>query len=98
MAKTAKKTESFEKQLSRLEEIVRGLEGGELPLEDSLRVFEEGVKLARGCHERLGEAERRVELLLQDGIGGTRTEPFAEDDILEDEDDLEADLESEDLA
>ena len=76
----AKKAPAFEKQLERLEEIVRLLENGDLPLEDSLRSFEEGVKLARGCHERLGEAERRVELLLEEAGGDLRTQPFAEED------------------
>jgi exodeoxyribonuclease VII small subunit len=76
----AKKTEAFETQLKRLEEIVRNLEGGQLPLEDSLKIFEEGVKLSRTCHDRLSAAERRVELLLQDSQGGLITEPFPEDD------------------
>ena len=75
-----KKPPAFEKQLERLEEIVRLLEDGELPLEDSLRSFEEGVKLARSCHERLGEAERRVELLLEEADGTLRTETFPEED------------------
>ncbi len=85
----AKKTEAFEKQLKRLEEIVRALEDGQLPLEESLKVFEEGVRLARTCHEKLGEAERRVELLLEDGMGNLSTEPFPEDDDVEADEGLE---------
>ena len=53
----AKKSDSFEAQLKRLEEIVKSLEGGQLALEESLKLFEEGVRLSRQCHERLGEAE-----------------------------------------
>ena len=48
----------FETALARLEEIVRKLETGELPLEQSLRLFEEGVKLSRLCNRQLDEAER----------------------------------------
>lgn len=74
----AKKIETFEVQLKRLEEIVKQLEGGQLALEDSLKVFEEGVRLSRSCHEKLSSAERRVELLLQDPGGAIVTEPFTE--------------------
>lgn len=55
---------SFETTLSRLNEIVERLERGELPLEDSLRLFEEGIRLARTAQSRLDSAERRVEELL----------------------------------
>jgi exodeoxyribonuclease VII small subunit len=77
------KKDAFETQLKRLEEIVKQLEGGQLPLEDSLRIFEEGVRLSRNCHEKLSAAERRVEVLLQEG-GAIVTEPFTE--ALDDED------------
>jgi exodeoxyribonuclease VII small subunit len=55
---------SFEDSIRRLGEIVEALEGGELPLEESLRLFEEGVRLARTSQSRLDRAERRVEELL----------------------------------
>ena len=55
---------SFEDSLKRLCEIVERLESGELPLEDSLRLFEEGIQLARASQARLDAAERRVEELL----------------------------------
>lgn len=55
---------SFEASLERLGAIVEHLEGGELPLEEALRLFEEGVKLARAAQTRLDDAERRVEELL----------------------------------
>lgn len=55
---------SFEDSIRRLGEIVETLENGELPLEDSLRLFEEGVKLARASQAKLDRAEKRVEELL----------------------------------
>jgi exodeoxyribonuclease VII small subunit len=55
---------SFEDSIRRLGEIVEALESGELPLEDSLRLFEEGVKLARASQAKLDSAEKRVEELL----------------------------------
>ena len=70
----------FEASLSRLEEIVTELEGGELPLEQSLKLFEEGIKLARICHARLEEAERKIEVLLKDKSGKMTTKPFEEEE------------------
>jgi len=61
----------FEDCLARLEQIVAALEAGNLPLEDSLKVFEEGVSLARHCTKYLDEAERRIELLAKDESGAT---------------------------
>ena len=58
---------SFEAALERLEGIVRKLETGELPLDDSLQAFEEGVRLSTYCHRRLDEVEKKVQLLLADG-------------------------------
>ena len=66
----------FEAALARLEEIVTELESGELGLEQSLKLFEEGVKLARVCNARLEEAERKVEVLLKDKNGKMTTKPF----------------------
>ena len=60
---------SFEAQLASLERVVRELERGDLPLERSLELFELGVRLSRECQERLAEAERRIEVLLQDDAG-----------------------------
>lgn len=67
---------AFEDLLSRLATIVDELERGELPLERSLAVFEEGVKLSRLAKERLDDAERRVEVLLDSG----ETRPLTEDE------------------
>lgn len=66
----------FEDALARLEQIVDTLEAGNLPLEDSLKAFEEGIGLARRCARYLEEAEKRVELLTKDETGLLRTEPF----------------------
>jgi exodeoxyribonuclease VII small subunit len=67
----------FEDCLARLEQIVAALEAGNLPLEDSLKVFEEGVALARRCTKYLDEAERRIEMLVKDESGATTTKPLA---------------------
>ena len=56
----------FEKVMERLEEIVQTLEKGDLPLEDSLKVFEEGIRLSSLCMAKLDEAEKRVEILVKD--------------------------------
>ena len=66
---TRKEGATFEAQLASLERIVRELERGDLPLERSLELFEQGVKLSRECQERLNEAERRIEVLLRDHSG-----------------------------
>ena len=69
---------NFEAALARLEEIVKKLETGDLPLEQSLKLFEEGVKLSRLCNKRLEEAERKVEILLKDKAGNIVAQPFEE--------------------
>ena len=69
----------FEDCLTRLEEIVKALEGGNLPLEDSLKVFEEGIRLARHCAKYLDAAERRIEILAKDETGALAQKPFAWD-------------------
>jgi exodeoxyribonuclease VII small subunit len=66
---------SFEQILTRLAEVVEQLESGKLPLERSLAVFEEGIRLSRLGAQRLDEAERRVEELL--GEDPTRSRPLA---------------------
>lgn len=70
---------SFEEALARLEEIVREMEEADLPLEKSLAVFEEGVRLSRLLHERLNEAERKVEILLRNEDGEKTAVPFREE-------------------
>jgi exodeoxyribonuclease VII small subunit len=70
----------FEEALQRLEQIVDTLEAGDLPLEESLKAFEEGVGLARRCARYLEEAEKRIELLTRDEAGLLKTEPLAWDE------------------
>jgi exodeoxyribonuclease VII small subunit len=67
----------FEDCLTRLEQIVGALETGNLPLEESLKVFEEGITLARHCSRYLDDAERRIDMLVKDDGGATTTRPFA---------------------
>jgi exodeoxyribonuclease VII small subunit len=67
----------FEDCLARLEQIVTALEAGNLPLEDSLKVFEEGIGLSRQCARYLEDAQRRIEILAKDESGTTTTRPFA---------------------
>jgi exodeoxyribonuclease VII small subunit len=57
----------FESAIAELEQIVKQLEEGDRPLEASLALFERGVALSRYCHEQLGSAERRIELLTERG-------------------------------
>ena len=80
---------SFEAQLATLERIVRELERGDLPLEQSLDLFEQGVKLSRECQERLNEAERRIEVLLRGGDGATVAVPFESEELIEEDPDDE---------
>jgi exodeoxyribonuclease VII small subunit len=80
---------SFEASLEALERIVQQLESGDLPLEKSLELFEQGVRLSRECQERLSQAERRIEVLLRDPQGrpvvNTFTEPTNNDSVAENE-------------
>lgn len=66
----------FEEALSRLEEAVKSLEKGDLPLEDSLKVFEEGIRLSKSCLKILEEAEKKVEVLIQDKEGRKKGRPL----------------------
>lgn len=67
----------FEKKLGRLEEIVNKMEKGDLALEESLKLFEEGVKLSRECHQKLNDAESKVKLLVSmDQNGNANTVNF----------------------
>ena len=67
---------SFEASLEALERIVQQLEQGDLPLEKSLELFEQGIGLSRQCQDRLNQAERRIEMLLRDNQGRTVVTPF----------------------
>ena len=85
---TPAETPRFEEALKQLEDIVAKLEKGELSLEDSLRLYEQGIGLARLCHAKLEEAEGRIEVLIKDARGEVaadakgqpKTRPLAADD------------------
>ncbi len=70
----------FEAALGKLEEIVRTLEEGDLPLEDSLKMFEEGMQLSTLCGQKLDAAERRIEILMKTEEGETAPRPFTPPD------------------
>lgn len=80
MTNNETKPKSFESSLEALEQIVRQLEQGELPLEKSLELFEQGIRLSKECQERLGQAERRIEVLLRDNQGRPTVSEFAQKD------------------
>ncbi len=72
----------FESAIAELETLVKQLEDGDLPLDTSLKLFERGVELSRFCHDQLGAAQRRIELLtergdLKDGSGLLSTDDAA---------------------
>ena len=69
------KENKFEDAMRELEDIVKQLESGDLPLEESLKIFEKGVTLSRFCFNKLEEAEKRVSILIKDE-GGIKKEPF----------------------
>jgi len=69
--------DKFEEAMAKLEGLVRKMETGEMTLEESLKAFEEGVRLSRLCAARLDEAERRVELLIRENQQIT-AQPFPE--------------------
>ncbi len=75
--------QTFESSLGDLEKIVRKLEDGEMSLEESLKLFEDGVKLSRECQERLNQAERRIEVLLKDADGNPTLHALAPEDLRE---------------
>jgi exodeoxyribonuclease VII small subunit len=75
MASPAKPNE-FEKAFQDLEKIVQRLESEELPLDESLQLFEEGIRLSRFCNQKLEEVEKKIELILADAKGQPVTEPF----------------------
>lgn len=69
---------TFESSLEELERIVKQLEAGDLPLDRSLELFEQGVRLSRECQQRLDEAERKIEILLKGSDGAYAPAPFEE--------------------
>ena len=71
--------DKFEEALNKLEDIVKKMEAGNMTLDESLKAFEEGIKLVRVCTKKLDEAQRRVDLLLNNG-SDLITAPFAEEE------------------
>jgi len=69
--------ERFEDTFKKLETIVNKLEGGDLPLEETMKLFEEGMRLSRLCSERLAEVQKRVEILLKTEDGGIQPQSFS---------------------
>ncbi len=79
------KPNDFEKAFQQLETIVQRLEGEELSLDESLRLFEEGIRLSRFCHQKLEQVEKKIETILSDAQGQPVTEPFLRKEGEEDE-------------
>lgn len=67
---------TFEQAIARLDEIVRVLDGGELPLDEALQLFEEGVKLAKICSKQLTDAQGKLELLAKGPDGTVNVQPM----------------------
>lgn len=86
---------SFEKALAGLEEIAGRLEDGDLDLDESIAEFEKGVKLARICHDKLAEAEKKIEILQKNTNGRIERRPVDTDDDtgeLDDDEDIQGTL------
>lgn len=77
MAKSSKQQISLEESLTTLESLVERMESGELTLEESLKAFEEGVRLTRTCQQALAQAEQKVRILLEQNEDA-EPEPFAD--------------------
>ena len=67
----------FEKALDELEKIVGHLEEGKLPLDEAMTKYEEGVRLTKHCHNKLNDAEKKIELLIKKSDGEFETKPFS---------------------
>lgn len=73
--------DSFEQAMARLEEIVRLLESGELPLDETVRLYEEGQKLRRFCEQKLNDAEQRIKIVSYDEDGDVHIEELDPDSL-----------------
>lgn len=78
----SKKT--FEESMKQLEEIVEELESGNLPLEKTLKKFEEGVKLSKACNKKLDDIEQKVTILMKDSNGDIKEQSFGSGDVDDD--------------
>ena len=91
MKNNQEQAKTFEASLEALERIVKELEQGDLPLEKSLELFEQGIGLSRQCQERLSQAERRIEVLLRDNQGRPVVSAFEDAKIISKENGTEND-------
>ena len=81
---------TFEDAVEQLEQIVKDLETGDLPLEKAIKKFEEGVRLSKLCSKKLDETEKRIMVLLENENGDLIEEPFGKEDALgEDRDSID---------
>ncbi len=78
MAKKDRRVKKFEEAIEELEKIVEQLESGDLSLQDSLAVFEEGVGLVKYCNQKLTDVEKKIELLVKDKEGRLQLEPLTD--------------------
>ena len=76
----AKANKSFEESVGRLEEIVRMLENGTATLDESLKLYEEGIALVRACNKQLDNAEKKIRLLTEASDGNIEEKDFETDD------------------
>lgn len=76
------KNASFEENMTRLEQIVRALERGDVQLEESLKLFQEGTQLVESCGKLLDEAELQVKKIVPDANGDPTEEEFSDEEIL----------------
>lgn len=91
MKNNQEQAKTFEASLEALERIVHELEQGDLPLEKSLELFEQGIGLSRQCQERLSQAERRIEVLLRDNQGRPVVSAFEDANVISKGNDTEND-------
>ena len=78
--RTNKKTPNLEKSLAELESLIEELESGDLPLEQAMKKFEQGIKLTRSCQAALKDAEQKVEILLKSAGGEELLQAFDADE------------------
>lgn len=81
MAEKEKKELKFEEALEKLEKIVEDLEGGELSLDESMKRYEEGIRLSQLCSKRLEEAKKRIELLLKSEDGKLFSKSLKDEEV-----------------
>jgi len=75
------KNGTFEASMQRLEQIVRAMERGDVPLEESLKLFQEGTKLVQNCNKLLDEAELQIKAVMTDAQGKPVLEEFVDDSV-----------------